>query len=131
VHFRRFAVSYFVRALLETHSRIQRLTVKFRNNYSNSKPGRKAAAAAGNLAVHRLLSNIVTGPTTTRKRPLKESEVYAKMYYASQVQASIKDELNAIKEHADAPGHMDQKHIDHCWKNVLSLEESGQEDRHE
>ncbi|KAG1834246.1 hypothetical protein EV424DRAFT_1341524 [Suillus variegatus] len=99
----------------------KRLTVKFRNDYGNSKPGRKAAAA-GNSAVQRLLSNIVTGPTTGRKRPLKESEVYAKKYYASRVQASVKDELNAIKEQADAPNHRKniqvvRRHIDRCWKN--------------
>ncbi|KAG0694883.1 hypothetical protein DFH29DRAFT_1032475 [Suillus ampliporus] len=93
----------------------KRLTVKFRNDYGNSKPGRKAAAA-GNSAVHRLLSNIVTGPTTGRKRPLKESEVYAK-------KPAVKDELNAIKEQADAPSHRKtniqvvRKHIDRCWKN--------------
>jgi hypothetical protein len=101
---------------------IQRLTVKFRNDYGNSKPGRKAAAA-GNSAVHKLLSNIVKGPTTGRKRPLKESEVYAKKYYTTRVQASVKDELKAIKEQPDVPDpkktnlRVVRKHVDRCWAN--------------
>ncbi|KAG1735741.1 uncharacterized protein EDB91DRAFT_1083641 [Suillus paluster] len=100
----------------------KRLIVKFRNDYGNSKPGHKAAAA-GNLAVHKLLSNIIKGPTTGRKRPLKETEVYAKKYYATRVQASVKDELDAIKEQPNAPDpkktniRVVQKHIDRCWEN--------------
>ncbi|KAG2121982.1 hypothetical protein DEU56DRAFT_760498 [Suillus clintonianus] len=98
------------------------LTVKFRNDYGNSKPGRKAAAA-GNSAVHKLLSNIVKGPTAGRKRPLKESEVYAKKYYTTRVQASVKDELKAIKEQPDVPDpkktnlRVIRKHVDRCWEN--------------
>ncbi|KAG2125465.1 hypothetical protein DEU56DRAFT_916527 [Suillus clintonianus] len=100
----------------------KRLTVKFRNDYGNSKPGRKAAAA-GNSAVHKLLSNIVKGPTAGRKRPLKESEVYAKKYYTTRVQASVKDELKAIKEQPDVPDpkktnlRVIRKHVDRCWEN--------------
>ncbi|KAG1855835.1 hypothetical protein C8R48DRAFT_776204 [Suillus tomentosus] len=92
---------FFMRGIGDLHC-IQHLTVKFRNDYGNSKPGRKAAAA-GNSAVHKLLSNIVKGPTAGRKRPLKESEVYAKKYYTTRVQASVKDELKAIKEQPDVP----------------------------
>ncbi|KAG1722326.1 uncharacterized protein EDB91DRAFT_1088181 [Suillus paluster] len=62
------------------------LTVKFRNDYGNSKPGHKAAAA-GNLAVHRLLSNIVTGPTT------------------------------GAPNHRKTNIQVVWKHIDRCWKN--------------
>ncbi|KAG2109146.1 hypothetical protein DEU56DRAFT_762468 [Suillus clintonianus] len=86
------------------------------------KPGRKAAAA-GNSAVHKLLSNIVKGPTAGRKRPLKESEVYAKKYYTTRVQASVKDELKAIKEQPDVPDpkktnlRVIRKHVDRCWEN--------------
>ncbi|KAG2097745.1 uncharacterized protein F5147DRAFT_777907 [Suillus discolor] len=105
------------KAALQKH-----LTVKFRNDHGNSKPGHKAAAA-GNSAVHKLLSNIVKGPTAGRKCPLKESEVYTKKYYTTQVQASVKDELKAIKEQPDVPDPKKtnlwviQKHVDRCWEN--------------
>ncbi|KAG1805843.1 uncharacterized protein BJ212DRAFT_1303904 [Suillus subaureus] len=100
----------------------KRLTVKFHDDYGNSRPSHKAAAA-GNLAVHKLLCNIIKGPMTGRKCPLKEMEVYAKKYYATQVQASVKDELNAIKEQPNAPDpkktnlQVVQKHVDRCWEN--------------
>ncbi|KAG1868966.1 hypothetical protein DFJ58DRAFT_837802 [Suillus subalutaceus] len=95
----------------------KRLTVKFCNDHGTSKPGHKAAAT-GNSAVHKLLSNIVTGPMTSRKCPLKESEVYTKKYYTSQVQASIKDELNTIKEKQSYATNHRKINIRVVWKYI-------------
>ncbi|KAG2107822.1 hypothetical protein DEU56DRAFT_762583 [Suillus clintonianus] len=74
------------------------------------------------IRLSKLLSNIVKGPTAGRKRPLKESEVYAKKY-TTRVQASVKDELKAIKEQPDVPDpkktnlRVIRKHVDRCWEN--------------
>ncbi|KAG2108583.1 hypothetical protein DEU56DRAFT_920485 [Suillus clintonianus] len=102
------------------------LTVKFRNDYGNSKPGRKAAAA-GNSAVHKLLSNIVKGPTAGRKRPLKESEVYAKKYYTTRVQASVKDELKAIKEQPDVPDPKEDEPSEEISQLTREMREAARE----
>ncbi|KAG1721858.1 uncharacterized protein EDB91DRAFT_1256317 [Suillus paluster] len=86
-----------IRAAVQT-----RLMVKLCNDNGHSKVAHKANAA-GNSVVNKLLKNIVKGPTTTQMRPLKESEVYTKKYYASRVQPCVKDELSAMKEQPDAP----------------------------
>lgn len=96
--------------------------VKLRNDYGHLKAARKANAA-GNSVVNKLLKNIVKGPTTSRTRPLKEMEVYAKKYYASRVQPSVKDELSAMREQPDAPNlkktnlRVVRKHVEQCWEN--------------
>ncbi|KAG1745512.1 uncharacterized protein EDB91DRAFT_1080406 [Suillus paluster] len=84
-----------IRAAVQTH-----LMVKLRNDNGHSKVACKANAA-GNSVVNKLLKNIVKGPTTTQTRPLKESEVYTKKYYASRVQpcsesADVKEEISQL-----------------------------------
>ncbi|KAG2746810.1 hypothetical protein P692DRAFT_20708876, partial [Suillus brevipes Sb2] len=98
-----------------------RLIVKLRNDNGHSKAARKANGA-GNSVVNKLLKSIVKGPTTSRTRLLKESEVYAKKYYASRVQPYVKDELNAIKEQSNPPEpkanlRIIRKHVAQCWES--------------
>jgi len=100
---------------------VQRLIVKLRNDNGHSKAARKANGA-GNSVVNKLLKSIVKGPTTSRTRLLKESEVYAKKYYASQVQPYVKDELNTIKEQSNPPEpkanlRIIRKHVVQCGES--------------
>ncbi|KAG2739933.1 hypothetical protein P692DRAFT_20754799 [Suillus brevipes Sb2] len=65
------------------------------------KAGRRANAA-GNTIVTKLIGGIVK-KEKKKSRPLKATEVYSKMYYATRVQPAVKEELNAMKEASDAP----------------------------
>ncbi|KAG2078359.1 hypothetical protein BDR04DRAFT_1112581 [Suillus decipiens] len=58
--------------------------------------------AAGNTIVTKLIGGIMK-KERKKYRPLKATEVYSKMYYASCVQPAVKEELDAMKEALDAP----------------------------
>ena len=94
---------------------------KLRNDFGNSKVGRRANAA-GNTIVSKLIGDIVKSEKK-RSRPLKATEVYSKKYYLSRVQPAVKEELNAMK---DAPGALELKkwtmqvvwkQLKSCWEN--------------
>jgi hypothetical protein len=94
---------------------------KLRNNFGNSKVGRRANAA-GNTIVSKLIGDIVKSEKK-RSRPLKATEVYSKKYYLSRVQPAVKEELNAMR---DAPGAPEpkkrtmqvvRKQLKSCWEN--------------
>ncbi|KAG2754985.1 hypothetical protein P692DRAFT_20639285, partial [Suillus brevipes Sb2] len=85
------------RSVLQT-----RLIVKLRNDFGNSKAGRRANAA-GNTIVRKLISDITIKSGKKKSRPLNTTEVYAKKYYASRVQPAVKEELKSMKDAPDAP----------------------------
>ncbi|KAG1838403.1 hypothetical protein C8R48DRAFT_585849, partial [Suillus tomentosus] len=58
-----------------------------------------------------------------KTRPLNATEVYAKKYYATRVQPAVKEELEAMKDVADAPApkkraiRVVRKQLASCWEN--------------
>lgn len=96
--------------------------VKLCNDNGHSKAAHKENGV-GNSVVNKLLKSIVKGPTTSRTRLLKESEVYAKKYYASRVQPCAKDELNTMNEQLNPPEpkkanlRVIHKHVAQCWES--------------
>lgn len=97
------------------------MIVKLRNDFGNSKAGRRANAA-GNTVVSKLISEI-TLKSGKKSRPLNATEVYAKKYYSSRVQPAVKEELDAMKDAPDAPEpkkrvmQVVQKQLASCWEN--------------
>ncbi|KAG1876067.1 hypothetical protein C8R48DRAFT_768906 [Suillus tomentosus] len=99
-----------------------RLTVKLRNDFGNSKAGRRANTA-GNTVVSKLIGDIAIKSGKKKSRPLNATEVYAKKYYASRVQPAVKEELDAMKDAPDAPEpkkramQVVRKQIASYWEN--------------
>ncbi|KAG1811604.1 hypothetical protein EV424DRAFT_1349622 [Suillus variegatus] len=99
-----------------------RLIVKLRNDFGNSKRGRRANAA-GNTIVSKLIGDITIKSGKKKSRPLNATEVYAKKYYASRVQPAVKEELDAMKNALDAPEpktraiRVVRKQLASCWEN--------------
>ncbi|KIK31742.1 hypothetical protein CY34DRAFT_19614 [Suillus luteus UH-Slu-Lm8-n1] len=99
-----------------------RLMVKLRNDFGNSKIGRRANAA-GNTIVSKLIGDITIKSGKKKSRPLNATEVYAKKYYASRVQPAVKEELDAMKNAVDAPEpkkraiQVVRKQLASCWEN--------------
>ncbi|KAG2031787.1 hypothetical protein BDR03DRAFT_1015820 [Suillus americanus] len=99
-----------------------RLMVKLRNDFGNSKIGRRANAA-GNTIVSKLIGDITIKSGKKKSRPLNATEVYAKKYYSSRVQPAVKEELDAMKNAVDAPEpkkraiQVVRKQLASCWEN--------------
>ncbi|KAG1818250.1 hypothetical protein EV424DRAFT_1540192 [Suillus variegatus] len=99
-----------------------RLIVKLRNDFGNSKRGRRANAA-GNTIVSKLIGDITIKSGKKKSRPLNATEVYAKKYYTLRVQPAVKEELDAMKNALDAPEpktreiRVVRKQLASCWEN--------------
>ncbi|KAG2116472.1 uncharacterized protein F5147DRAFT_768838 [Suillus discolor] len=98
------------------------LMVKLRNDFGNSKIGRRANTA-GNTIVSKLIGDITIKSGKKKSRPLNATEVYAKKYYSSRVQPAVKEELDAMKNAVDAPEpkkraiQVVRKQLASCWEN--------------
>lgn len=98
------------------------MIVKLRNDFGNSKAGRRANSA-GNTVVNKLIADITVKTGRKKTRPLNATEVYAKKYYATRVQPAVKEELEAMKDVADAPApkkraiRVVRKQLASCWEN--------------